>query len=260
MVAQRIEDDPRVAAAHVQDVRPDGQRVVQPDRLLEEVRQRQERHDPVLHPRDDPVERLDRGDDVVVGEHHALRRAGRAGGEDELEQVGRDGGRPGRDLGLPVGRHVGAGLGRDRVDRRGREAVEPRLARIGRIATGPDDEVSRAGGLDDALDRVGRHPQVERDEDQPRAHRPEVRRGQVRRGRRPGQEAIARLEPQGAQPPGREPRAPVELPIAPRGGGAVVETEAQRGPVAVHGHGLGEQLEQGGWHGSKGSVPRSSNV
>ena len=73
MVAQGIEDDPRVAAPDVQDVGPDRQRVVQPDRLLEEVRQRQQRDDAVLHRRHDPVERLDRGDDVVVGEHHALR-------------------------------------------------------------------------------------------------------------------------------------------------------------------------------------------
>ena len=60
VVAQGIEDDPRVAAPDVQDVRPDRQRVVQPDRLLEEVRQGQERDDPVVHRRDDPVERLDR--------------------------------------------------------------------------------------------------------------------------------------------------------------------------------------------------------
>ena len=60
VVAQRVEDDPRVAAPHVQDVGADRQRVVQPDRLLEQVRQRQQRDDPVLHPRHDPVERFDR--------------------------------------------------------------------------------------------------------------------------------------------------------------------------------------------------------
>ena len=47
VVAQRVEDDPRVAAADVQDVRADRQRVVQADRLLEQVRQRQQRDDPV---------------------------------------------------------------------------------------------------------------------------------------------------------------------------------------------------------------------
>ena len=51
VVAQRIEDHARVAAADVQDVGADRQRVVQPDRLLEQVRQRQQRDDPVLHRR-----------------------------------------------------------------------------------------------------------------------------------------------------------------------------------------------------------------
>ena len=37
MVAQRVEDDPRVPAAHVQDVGPDVERVVEADRLLEQV-------------------------------------------------------------------------------------------------------------------------------------------------------------------------------------------------------------------------------
>ena len=45
VVAQGIEDDPRVPAAHVQDVGADVERVVQPDRLLEQVRERQQRDD-----------------------------------------------------------------------------------------------------------------------------------------------------------------------------------------------------------------------
>ena len=53
VVAQRIEDDPRVAAPDVQDVGADIERVEQPDRLLEQVRQRQQRDEPVLHRRDD---------------------------------------------------------------------------------------------------------------------------------------------------------------------------------------------------------------
>ena len=56
MVAERIEDDARIAAAHVEDVGPDIERVVQPDGLLQQVRERQERHDPMLHRRDDPME------------------------------------------------------------------------------------------------------------------------------------------------------------------------------------------------------------
>ena len=87
VVAQRIEDDPRVPAPDVEHVGADVERVVQPDGLLEQVGQRQQRDEPVLHRRDDPVERLDRGDDVVVRQHHALRRAGRAAREDELEDL-----------------------------------------------------------------------------------------------------------------------------------------------------------------------------
>ena len=51
VVAQGIEDDPRVAAADVQDVGADVERVEQPDRLFEQVRERQQRHDPVFHRR-----------------------------------------------------------------------------------------------------------------------------------------------------------------------------------------------------------------
>ena len=107
MRAERIEDHPRVAAPDVQDARPDRQRVVQAHRLLEQVRQREQRHDPVLHRRDDPVEGLVRGEEVVVREHHALRRAGRARGEDQLDEVARLGAWPGGDLGLPVRRERG---------------------------------------------------------------------------------------------------------------------------------------------------------
>ena len=37
VLAQRVEDDPRVPAPDVEDVSPDVERVVQPDRLLEQV-------------------------------------------------------------------------------------------------------------------------------------------------------------------------------------------------------------------------------
>ena len=87
VVVERLEDDPRVAASHVQDVGADIERVVQRHGLLERVRQREQRHQPVLHRLDDPVERPDAGQHVVVGEHHALGVAGRARGEHELEHL-----------------------------------------------------------------------------------------------------------------------------------------------------------------------------
>ena len=129
VLAERGEDDPRIAAADVQDVRADVERVVQPDRLLEQVAERQQRHDPVVHRRDDAVERLDAGDDVVVGQDDALRRAGRAAREDELEDLVGGRGAPRRLSRLPVGREGGivvGGLGAQVLDGRRREVAPGR--------------------------------------------------------------------------------------------------------------------------------------
>ena len=193
--------------------------------------------------------RLDRGDHVVVGQHHALGRAGRAGREDQLERSPRPRGVP-----TPPWRtsqsggksgSSGLGLGRERLDGRRREAGQPSLARIGGVAAGPEDEVAGARGPDDALDRVGRHPQVERDEDEPGVHRAVVGGRQLRRRRRPGQDPVARLEVQRPQAPRRDPRPPVELAEAPVHRRAVVAAQPERLPIAVSGDGVVEQIEQG---------------
>ena len=76
---------------------------------------------------------------------------------------------------FPVGRERGIGLRGDDVDGRGRESLETDLARVGRVPAGAQDEVARAGRGDDALDRVGRHPQVERDQDRGRPASPRSR-------------------------------------------------------------------------------------
>ena len=93
VLAQGVEDDPRVAAADVQDVGTDIERVVQPDGLLEQVGQRQQRDEPVVHRRHDAMERLDRGDDVVMAEHDALGGPGRAAREDRARTSRRRSGR-----------------------------------------------------------------------------------------------------------------------------------------------------------------------
>ena len=149
VVAQRIEDDPRVAAADVQDVGPDVERVVQPDRLLEQVRQRQQRHEPVLHRRDDPVERLDRGDDVVVG------RASRPSGVPVVPDVKTSS----NDLVRRSGAPRPPGAPPSRAGRPGRPAsgsaqsastvvvgksLEAGLARVGGVAARAQDEVPGA--------------------------------------------------------------------------------------------------------------------
>ena len=176
VVAQRIEDHARVAAPDVQDVGADVERVVQPDGLLEQVRQRQQRDDPVLHRRHDPVERLDRGDDVVVGQHHALRRAGRARREDELEDLVGGGRRQARLLRLPVGRErrvVGLGFA-PTAPRRSWSGSGRARPRADRARRGPSRGSGGAalGRRDDPLDRLRRHAQVERHEHEPRGIAP----------------------------------------------------------------------------------------
>ena len=248
MVAQRVEDDPRVAAPDVQDVGADRQRVEQPDRLLEQVRQRQQRDEPVLHRRDDPVERS------RSRRRRCRGRASRPSACPVVPEVktssktslgGRAAARPPTCASQSGGKVV-VGLGGERLDGRRREAVEAGLARI-RARRGPVPRIRwrGAGRADDALDRVGRHAQVERDEDQAGPHRPEVGGRQLGRRRRPGQQPVARLEAERAQPPGGDPRPPVELAVRPVRGRAVVESETERGLVAIGRDGLVEQVEQG---------------
>ena len=136
MRPERLEDHPRVAAPHVQDVGPDIEGVEQPDGLLEQVGQRQERDHPVVHRRDHPVDRLDGRVDVVVGEHHALGRAGGPGREDEIPDVLGLRWIPAGDLALPVGSERGVGLRHQCIDGRRRHRGEAALARVGRVAPG----------------------------------------------------------------------------------------------------------------------------
>ena len=184
-----------------------------------------------------------------MGEHHALRRAGRARGEDELEDL--VGGRalPGALARLPVGRErrvIRRGLGRERLDGRRREVVQPGFARVGRVAPGPEDEVPGSGRLDDPLDRRRRHPKVERDEDEPRSHRAVVRGGELGCGRGPGEDAVTGFEAHGPQPPRRDPAAPLELAEAPLARGPVVAPQGECRPFPVaHDRGV-EQVEQCG--------------
>ena len=69
--------------------------------------------------------------------------AGRAAREDDLEQVLGDGSGPGGDLVGPVGGPVRVGLGREVLDRRGREVLEARLPRVRRVASAADRQVRR---------------------------------------------------------------------------------------------------------------------
>ncbi len=82
---------------------------------------------------------------------------------------------------------------RELVERSRRELAEARLARIGRVRSRAEDQVLRVRAGRDPLDRIGRHPEVERNEDESRPHRAVVRRGELRRRGRPGEDAVAGL-------------------------------------------------------------------
>ena len=180
-----------------------------------------------------------------MGEHHALGVAGRAAGEHELVDVVRPRAVPGPDLGLPVGREGLVRLLGQGVDDRGREPLEADLARIGCVAAGAQQETHGTRGRDDVRDGVGAHPRVEGDVDEARDHRAEVGRRQSGRGRRPGQDAVAGLEAERAQAPGRESAAAQHLRVAPVERGAVVTAEAERVAVPVPSGALLQEIEQG---------------
>ena len=123
------------------------------------------------------------------------------------------------DLRLPVGRErrvVVGRFGRERLDGRRREVAEADLARVrarrGR-SRGSGGAAPDAATI--ALDRVRRHPQVERDEDEPRAHRAEVRGRQLRRRRRPGEDPVAGLRPSARSRQAASRAPPVELAVGP---------------------------------------------
>ena len=120
-----------------------------------------------------------------MGEHHALRRAGRPRGEDQLDRS-----RPARGAARPrAALPSRAGTGRRRVGARARRrswsGTVPAGRRAGRARPGrcPRTSCFAPERRDDVLDRVGRHAQIERNEDEPRPHRPEVDGRELRRRR-----------------------------------------------------------------------------
>ncbi len=202
MVAQGIEDDAWIAAADVQDVGPDAQRVEEPDRLLEQVRERQQRHDPVLQVRHDRVEGLDRARarcrgrasrpwacPVVPEVKTSWKTSSGVGGSQAACCASQSGGK--------VGRRGGSGA--QGVERSSWGSVARRASR-GSGASRPVPRMRWRGSAraDDPLDGLGRHAQVERHVDQPRPHRPEVGGRELRHRRGPGQD-------RGRRAPGRGP-------------------------------------------------------
>ena len=188
---------------------------------------------------------------VVVGQHHALRRAGRAAREDELEDVVGGGALPATP-GVPPSR---AGRrGRRRPARRTSastvvvgKSLQAGLARVRRVAPGAEDQVAGARLRRTIVSIAsGRHPQVERHEDQPGVHRAEVGGGQLgrrwrttsgsgRRARGRARAAATRRSARAGRARGSS-RSSVE-PSSRR--------SAERRPLAVARDRAVEQVEQG---------------
>ena len=197
----------------------------------------------MIERRDDPMHCLDGGKDVVVGEDHPLGGPGRAGGEDELDHVAGLGARPGVQLGFPVGRERLVRLGGEGVEQRRRDVLEARVAWDGGIAAGPEDEPLRVRAGGDALDCIGCHPEVERDDDEARPHRPVVGGRQFRCRWRPGEDPVARLKACRAQPPGRDPASTLQLAVRPVLAPAVIAAHPEGRPIGMPSHRVVEEVE-----------------
>ncbi len=247
MLPEGLEQDTRVAAPDVEDVGADAQRIDQADRLLEEVAQGQDGDDPVVERRQDVVDRLERREEVVVGDHDALRGAGGARREDQVPDILGTRPLPRVELGLPVGREGrGIGFGREGIDGRRRKILQAGRCGIRRVATRAEDQVAWLGAAEDPGDRVRAHLEVEGDQDQPGAHRPEVGGRQLRARWRPGQDPVARLQSElMAEPPGGQPAAPVELAIGPGRARTVVVPQPDRRPIRISPEGAIEKIQKG---------------
>ena len=187
----------------------------------------------MVHRRDQRAEAVDRGDDVVVTEHHALRRTRRPAREDRARRSRRAWGAP-RPRPAPPSRRETSGRVRPSGHRRSSSATGRAPHRVGQAHRGRSRGSGwrGAGRGDDTGDRVGRHSEVERDGDQPSPHGREVGRGELRAGRRPRQDPVAWFESERSQPPRRDPRPPLELVVRPCLERPVVATHRQRRPRA----------------------------
>ena len=182
------------------------------------------------------VERLDRGEDVVVGEHHALRRPGRARGEDQLRRCRPVRAAPRRPASPPsrAGTRVVVGGFGARARRRWSSGTARARPRAGRARRGRC-RGSRWRGS--APRRCSRSPR-------PTCAGPAARRRAAPaspRSRRPASSGIdgdqVRIRSPGSRPSARSRHAAIRLRRRARGTSsalvdAVVGAEAQARPVA----------------------------
>ena len=231
-VADRLEDHARVAAADVEDVRADRQRVEEggrPARAGARAAAARRRGAPAA-----AMTRCaasDRRADVAVGQHHALGLARRARREDDLDEVVPGRSRPAVDLRLPVGRPCGFRRGGERP-RPSRSGTCSRPASRGSGPSRPVPIARRAASAfvgDPLRSRrapcAGRAARGRRRPASPRSRRPAARASRATRSAadRP------RPTPELAQPPRGRLAAAVKLPEAPLLRAAVVPAQPQGG-------------------------------
>ena len=139
-----------------------------------------------------------------------------------------------RQLRLPVGRErARPGRRVEVLDGRRREVLEPGLAGIGRVTSRAEDRGASRRTSRRSRRRVGRHPEVERHEDQPRPDRPEVDRRELGRRRGPGQDPSRRVQAEadrGATPRSRARRRARGRTRSRR---AVIAPQSERGAIGV---------------------------
>ena len=122
--------------------------------------------------------------------------------------------------------------------------LETGVGRIGCVAAVAQDQVACVRTGDDPFDGAAGHPQIQRDERQPRPHRPEVE-GRHRRARRgPHQQPIAGLQARRPKPPGDDPAAAVQLAVGPVLGRPVVTAHTEGEPIDVAAFALVDDVEE----------------
>ncbi len=176
VLPEAVEDDARVPAPDVEDVRAHVHRVEQRHLLLQAVREREQRHEPVLHRPDDAVERLHAGERVLVGEHHALGAARGARREHELVDVCRARALPCLAPGPPSPAGTCRPAPRTGCLRgsSGRSRARPPAGRVHRDRV-PSSRRTAPEAATMFVIASGGHPRVQRHVDEPRVHRAVVR-------------------------------------------------------------------------------------
>ena len=241
-VAEGPQEDDRLPAHGVDDAGPDRQRRDEPEDLLVEVRERQDRDHPVvLAERHDRGHAGGHGEQVAMAEHRPLRIAGRPAREDDLGKV----------VGLDRRRRqrLGAsGAIRQRLDEDDREAELAR--RLLGLPAGDDEAgLGLRRDLAPELDRVA---DVDGDRDAARMDEPEEGEPPLGPVHRPDDRTVAGSEALVGEDAGDPRHGMPEVAIADRPG-PERGPDHQRRPAVEPGADLLDEIDQR-LHGSSSGV------